>query len=134
MRRIERRRLEGLVEAVDVDQHVLAAGRLAEQLVDPRHRLDRLEMPIIEPDRGQREFSLGRRHELCARDRHRRGPLRPEPRPRARIVHRLARGRDQQHRVGGKLRSVADARRAQAGRAAAQRQRVSGQRAQQRAP
>src|ERR1700716_4098105 len=68
-RGIERRRLERLVEAVDVEQHVARAGRRIEQLAGTRHGRDLFEPPVIEPDRREREAAVVRRRKLGARER-----------------------------------------------------------------
>src|SRR5947209_18961450 len=46
---IERRSLEGLVEAVDIDENVAAACRRADQVDDLEYRLERFEVPVLEP-------------------------------------------------------------------------------------
>ena len=125
VRGIERRRLERLLEAVHVDQDVRSAAGLREKIADlSRHRLDLVETPIGKSGCGEGETAVVRRHQLRPRDGHRRSPLRPEPGLRAPAVHRLARGCDEQCRVGRERRSVeARARRAQAG-ASAERERA----------
>ncbi len=65
---IEHGGLECLVEAMDVDQHVARAGRRPRQVADLRHRLDRIEAPIVEPDRGEREPAAVRRREPGVRN------------------------------------------------------------------
>src|SRR4029077_19204081 len=79
-RSVERRHLERLVETVDVKQHIAHAGGGPEQVADVRHRFNRIEAPIIQTDRSERETAIARRGELCTRYAHFRGTVRPEPR------------------------------------------------------
>jgi hypothetical protein len=57
-RGIERRRLERLPEAVHVDQDIAAAGLREKSTILLGHRLDRIEAPIAQPDRGEREAAV----------------------------------------------------------------------------
>src|SRR3981189_353944 len=100
VRGIERRCLERLFEAVDVDQDVWSTAGLREKIADlSRHRLDRIKTPIAKPGCGERETAVVRRHQLRPRDGHRRSPLRPKPGLRPPAVHRLACGCDEQCRI-----------------------------------
>ena len=85
-----------LVEAVHIDQHIARAGRLPEQIRDLRNRLDRIEAPVGEPNRGEREPPAVGRRKRRARSRHSRRPLCSEPRLAACAIDRLTRRRDQQ--------------------------------------
>jgi len=96
VRGIERRCLERLFETVHVDQDVSSAAGLREKVVDlSRHRLDLIKAPIAKSDCGERKTAVVRRHQLRSCDRHRRSPLRPEPRLSAPAVHPLACGCDE---------------------------------------
>jgi hypothetical protein len=94
VRGVERRGLEGLVEAVHIEQHVARGGRRVGELADLRHRLDRLELPVVEPHRGKREAALVRRDQLAARERCARRALGTEPGIGAAAIRRLAVGGD----------------------------------------
>ena len=96
VRGIERRCLESLLEAVDVDQDVWSAAGLREKIADlSRHRLDRIKTPIGKPGCCERETAVVGRHQLRLCDGHRRSPFRPEPGLRPPAVHRLACGCDE---------------------------------------
>lgn len=98
---IQHRRLERLLEAVHIDQHVSSAGLRNEIANVGRHRFDPVKAPIAKSNRGQRKAALVRRPQLRPRDCHGRRALRPEPGLRATAVHRLARGGDEQCGVKG---------------------------------
>jgi len=75
VRGIERRRLERLFEAVDVDQDVSSAAGLREKIADlSRHRLDRIKTPIAKPGHGERETAVVRLHQRRPCDGHRGSP------------------------------------------------------------
>ena len=85
-RGIERRGLEGLVEAVDVDEHVAAAGGRREQVADLRDRLDRVERQSASPTAASENRLVVGRREPGARDAQRGRPFGPEPGPGAGAV------------------------------------------------
>src|SRR5262249_27669048 len=96
VRGIERRCLEGLFEAVHVDQDIWSAAGLREKITDlSRHRLDPIKTPIGKSGCGESETAVVRRAQLRPRDCHRGSPLRPEPGLCPSAVHRLACGCDE---------------------------------------
>ena len=127
VRGIERRRLERLLEAVHVDQHVASPLPCPSRSPTSPHRLDRLDAPIAQarPRRartGSRRAapaSPARRSSRCA--------LRPEPGLRAPAVHRLAGGCDEQRDHRERRCVEARASRAKA-RASAERKHAGGRR------
>ncbi len=96
---IERRGLERLVEPVHVEQDV-ARRALPHEVGHRPHGLDRAEPPIVEPHRCQREAAVVGRHEPRARKSGAPGTLGAEPWALARAVDGLARGRNEQCRIG----------------------------------
>jgi hypothetical protein len=115
------RGLERLPEAVHVDQNIAAAGLREKTATLLGHRLDRIETPIVEPDRGEREAAIVRRRQLRPGDGHRGRPLRPEPGLGAPAVHGLSGGGNEERGVDRERRRVeprAGAHRVQAGTSA----------------
>ncbi|MGY3652470.1 hypothetical protein ACVWW2_007761 [Bradyrhizobium sp. LM4.3] len=98
---IEHRRLECLLEAVHIDQHVAAAGLRHKIANVDRYRFDPVEAPIAKSNRGERKSALVRRHQLRPCDRHGGRALRAEPGFRASAVRGLACGGDEQGWING---------------------------------
>ena len=104
--RVEHRGLECLIETMNVDQHIAGARRRPGQVADLRHHLERIEAPIVEPDRGERKSAIARRRELGVHDAQSGRTFGPEPGFRTRAVHGLAVGRHHEGRIGRDFRSV----------------------------